>query len=45
MKELINIQILELLFNLHNEKEILTFVNTNGRPDMLIRKVLNQKFI
>ena len=23
----------------------LTFVNTNGRPDMLIRKVMNEKFI
>ena len=41
----INNDLLVLLFNLHTENKILTFVNTNGRPDMLTRKVLNEKFI
>ena len=45
MKELINIHVLVLLFNLHTESKILTFVNTNGRPDLLTRKVLIEKFI
>ena len=30
---LINIPILVLLFNLHTESKVLTFVNTNRRPD------------
>ena len=33
------------LFDSHTEKKILTFVNTNGRPDMLSKKVLNERFI
>ena len=33
------------LFDSHAEKKILTFVNTNGRPDMLSKKVLNERFI
>ena len=37
--------ILVLLFNLHSESKILTYINTNGRPDMLTRKVFNKKFI
>ena len=45
MKELINIHVLVLLFNLHTESKILTFVNTSGRPDLLTRKVLIEKFI
>ena len=45
MKELINIYILELLFNLHTESKILTLVITNGRRDMLTRKVFSEKFI
>ena len=45
MKELINIHILVLLFNLHTESKILTFVNANGRPNMVTRKVFNEKFI
>ena len=46
MKELINIHILELLFNLHtDESKILTLVITNGRRDMLTRKVFSEKFI
>ena len=45
MKELINIHILVMLFNLHTESKILTFVNTNGRPDILTKKVFNEKFI
>ena len=45
MKELINIHIFVLFFNLHTEIKILTFVNTNGKPDMLTRKVFNEKFI
>ena len=32
-----------LLFNLHTESKILTFVNRNGRPDILTGKVLNEK--
>ena len=36
---------LVLLLNLHDECKILTFVNTNGIPHMLTRKVLNKKFI
>ena len=31
--------------NLHTESKTLAFVNTNGRLDMLTRKVLNEKFI
>ena len=31
--------------NQHTETKILIFVNTNGRPDMLTRNVLNEKFI
>ena len=27
------------------KRETLTFINTNGRPDMLNRKALNEKFI
>ena len=34
-----------VLFNLRTESKNLTFVNTNGRPDMLTRKVMNEKFI
>ena len=46
MKELINIHILKLLFNLHtDESKILTLVITNGRRDMLTRKVFSEKFI
>ena len=46
MKELINIHILELLFNLHtDESKILTLVITNGIRDMLTRKVFSEKFI
>ena len=33
------------LFDSHTEKNFLTFVNTNGRPDMLSKKVLNERFI
>ena len=44
MKELINIHTL-VLFNLHTESKIPTFLNTNGRPDMLTKKVFNEKFI
>ena len=44
MKELINIHIL-VLFDFHTESKILTFVNTSVRPDMLPRKILNEKFI
>ena len=33
------------LINFHTQTKILTFVNTNGRPDMLTRKVFNEKFI
>ena len=36
---------LVLLLNLHIESNILTFVNANARPDMLARKVFNQKLI
>ena len=35
---LFNIHILVLLFNLHTESKILTFINTNGKPDMLTEK-------
>ena len=35
--------ILVLLLNLHIEYSILTFVNANARPDMLARKVFNEK--
>ena len=45
MKELINIHILVLLFNLHTESKILIFVNTSERPDILTRIVFNEKFI
>ena len=45
MKELINIHALVLLFNLHTESKIPTFLNTNGRPHMLTRKVFYEKFI
>ena len=41
----INNDLLVLLFPLHTENKILAFVNTNGTPDMLTRKVLNEKFI
>ena len=42
---LFNIDIIVLLFSLHTESKILIFANTNGRPDMLTRKVFNKKFI
>ena len=35
--------ILVLLFNLHTESKILTFLNAKEKPDMLNRKVLNKK--
>ena len=34
-----------VLFTLLTESKILTYVYTNGRPDILIRKVLNEKFV
>ena len=34
-----------LLFNLHAESKIMTFVTANGRPDILTRNVSNEKFI
>ena len=36
---------LVLLINLHTDSRTLTFVNTNGRPNMLTSAVLNEKFI
>ena len=39
---LINIPILVLLFNLHTESKVLTFVNTNRRPDQ--QKSIQWKF-
>ena len=37
--------ILVLLFNLHTESKILTFENTNEKPDVLTNKVFDEKFI
>ena len=37
--------ILMFLFNLHTESKILTFVNTNGIPDILKTRVWSEKFI
>ena len=34
-----------VLFNLRTETKFLTFVSTNRRPDMLTRKVMNEKFV
>ena len=37
--------ILMFLFNLHTESKILTFVNTNGIPNILKTRVWSEKFI
>ena len=34
-----------LLFNLYTESKILTFASKNGRPDIVTRKVSNEKLI
>ena len=34
-----------MVLNLHTENGNLTSANTNGKPDMLTRKVLNEKFM
>ena len=34
-----------MVLNLHSEYRNLTSANTNGKPDMLTRKVLNEKFM
>ena len=34
-----------MVLNLHTEYGNLTSANTNGKPDMLTRKVLNEKFM
>ena len=33
-----------ILSNLNAESKILTFINTNGRQDMLTKKILNEKY-
>ena len=41
IKALINNRILVQLFSLHSESKILTFLNTNGRPDNMLTSIYN----